>query len=213
MCWFCLILYITRIVFTGSLSYFFLNWNLFLAAVPWIISHIIYSNEEIKTRKLLILPLLFLWVLFLPNAPYILTDLFHLKNQKIMPLWFDWLMILAYGLTGLSFGIYSIKIFENIISKTVNILKRKLIISLLLFLVSFGVFIGRYLRWNSWDFISNPLPLFSDLAERVLNPFHYPGTWGMTILYGILLNILYHTPSFEPQKKSTILHESKNESR
>lgn len=60
-----------------------------------------------------------------------------------------------------------------------------------LFLGSLGIYLGRYLRWNSWDIVSNPFGLFSDIFDRFLNPFVYPGAWAMTILMGILLNMMY----------------------
>jgi uncharacterized membrane protein len=67
------------------------------------------------------------------------------------------------------------------------------LITLFLFMSGFGIYLGRYLRWNSWDIISNPLGLFNDIIERFINPIHHPRTWGMTILMGILLNMMYYS--------------------
>jgi hypothetical protein len=63
--------------------------------------------------------------------------------------------------------------------------------SLLLFVCAFGIYLGRYLRWNSWDIISSPLGLAKDIAIRILNPGMFPGAWGMTLMYGAFLNIAY----------------------
>jgi uncharacterized membrane protein len=62
---------------------------------------------------------------------------------------------------------------------------------ILLFLGSFGVYLGRYLRWNSWDIITEPFRLFYDIADRIINPFEHPRTWGMTLFMGLFLTIIY----------------------
>jgi uncharacterized membrane protein len=67
------------------------------------------------------------------------------------------------------------------------------VITLLLFISSFGVYIGRYLRWNSWDVVDDPYPLFRDIAVRVLDPMDHPRAWGLTLLLGVLLNMVFWT--------------------
>ena len=61
----------------------------------------------------------------------------------------------------------------------------------LMFAGSFGIYIGRYLRWNSWDILTSPFQLLYDIGDRFVNPFAHPRTWGMTLLMGVFLNILY----------------------
>jgi uncharacterized membrane protein len=65
-----------------------------------------------------------------------------------------------------------------------------------LFLSGFGIYIGRFLRWNSWDVINNPVPLFGDIIHRFANPLTHPRSWGLTILLGILLNLFYFSFKF-----------------
>jgi uncharacterized membrane protein len=60
-----------------------------------------------------------------------------------------------------------------------------------LFLSVFGIYLGRFLRWNSWDIISNPFGLMIDIIDRFVNPFSHPRTWGLTLLMGALLNMMY----------------------
>ena len=67
----------------------------------------------------------------------------------------------------------------------------RIISVLLLFLGSFGIYLGRYLRWNSWDIITEPFKLMYDVGDRLINPFEHPQTWGMTILMGLFLNMIY----------------------
>jgi uncharacterized membrane protein len=60
-----------------------------------------------------------------------------------------------------------------------------------LFIGSFGIYVGRFLRWNSWDILTEPLHLIYDIGDRFINPFDHPRTWGMTIFMGIFLNMIY----------------------
>jgi uncharacterized membrane protein len=62
---------------------------------------------------------------------------------------------------------------------------------LFLFLTSFGVYLGRFLRWNSWDVLSNPFGLFNDVLVRIVYPMDYTKTWGVTVLMGVMLNFMY----------------------
>jgi len=187
----CFGLSIFRFLYTGSPLYLFLDWNLFLAAIPWVLSSMAILKPKILNHKIIILAIFLAWVLFFPNAPYILTDLFHLRIESSMPLWFDLLLILSFAWTGLLFGFLSLWDIEKVLEKTMNRFLITLMSVGLLFLGSFGVYLGRYLRWNSWDVIREPFGLLHDIGGRVISPFEYRGTWGMTIFMGIFLNIMY----------------------
>jgi len=169
----------------------FLNWNLFLAFIPWFFTSLLILKPSINKSRFLILLILSLWLLFFPNAPYILTDLFHLKFRRPVPIWYDLLLILSFAWTGLLFGFLSLWDLEYILSKKIKPIFTKVISSCLLFLASFGVYLGRFLRWNSWEVVTNPNDLFVDIGDRVLHPFEHPKTWAMTILMGFILNIMY----------------------
>jgi len=109
-----------RVFLSHSDMFLFLNWNLFLAFIPWFFSTIILVKPNLHDRKLLILVLLLLWLLFFPNAPYILTDLFHLTEELSMPIWFDLIMILAFAWTGLLFGFVSLFNIELFMKKYIS---------------------------------------------------------------------------------------------
>jgi len=188
---FCFVLWIFRSFFSESLFFIFLNWNLFLAFIPWAVSSLIILNKNFRSNKIALLLLLGIWLLFFPNAPYILTDLFHLRLRESAPIWFDLGIVLAFAWTGLTFGFISLMDIESIVSEYTNTKIARVISFVLLFVGSFGVYIGRYLRWNSWDIIQDPVPLLSDIADRFLNPLSHPRTWGMTILMGIILNMMF----------------------
>lgn len=188
---FCFAVSIYRFVYTDTKVFLFLNWNLFLAFVPWAISSLMMISPKLRQSKWMFALLLCTWLLFFPNAPYILTDLFHLRLTSSMPVWFDLILILSFAWTGLLFGFLSLWDIEELLR---NRLKEKYVICisvLLLFIGSFGIYIGRYLRWNSWDILTSPFQLLYDIGDRLVNPFSHPRTWGVTILMGLFLNILY----------------------
>jgi len=182
---------IFRVSYSDTKTFLFLNWNLFLAFIPWLLSSIAVIKPSIQKKKAVVFLLLVSWLLFFPNAPYILTDLFHLKIISSMPIWFDLVLILSFAWTGLLFGFLSLWDIEMILSKFINSKLVWCISVILLFLGSFGIYLGRYLRWNSWDIIAEPFRLFYDIGTRIVNPFEHPRTWGMTLFMGLFLNIIY----------------------
>ncbi len=108
-------LLIFRFYWSDSLTYWSLTWNLFLAWVPLLISKTIRANEKRLTTVALI-PVIGLWLLFFPNAPYILTDLFHLETRGGMPKWFDLLMVLTFAWTGLILGFASLMDIQQVVT-------------------------------------------------------------------------------------------------
>ena len=188
---FCFSFSVARCIYSNTNTFLFLNWNLFLAFIPWLLTTWLIIQPKIQNHKIVVGLVICLWLLFFPNAPYILTDLFHLRLTTSMPVWFDLVLILSFAWTGILFGFLSLWNIEQIFSKS---LKHKYITAisiLLLFLSSFGIYLGRYLRWNSWDILNNPFQLAYDIGDRFINPSIHPRTWGMTILMGLFLSMLY----------------------
>ncbi|AZB27601.1 DUF1361 domain-containing protein [Chryseobacterium bernardetii] len=188
---FCLSLSLFRYYITETKVFFFLNWNLFLAWVPLLLSTLILTFH-IKS-KISITLIIIVWILFFPNSPYILTDLFHLKVRNTIPIWYDLIVILSYAWTGLICGFLSLIDIEKLLSDYNNERTINGIVVLFLFMSSFGVYLGRFLRWNSWDILNNPFGLFNDIVVRFIYPLEYTKTWGVTLLMGIMLNFMYFT--------------------
>ncbi len=193
---FCFSLSAVRYYFTGSGLFLFLNWNLFLAFIPWCVGSLLSAWNEKSGNFLAPTILLAAWLLFFPNSPYILTDLIHLKSRNPVPLWYDLVVILSFAWTGLVFGLLSLLDIEAMLLRRIHPTLVGIISSLLLFIGSFGVYLGRYLRWNSWDLIAEPSPLLHAIGERIVNPLSHPQTWGMTLLLGILLNMIFWSVKF-----------------
>ncbi len=174
------ILIAARIIYSGNSLYLFLVWNLFLAWIPYVIS-LYFKRKEKQTKP--IQALLFIcWLLFFPNALYIVTDIIHVKETEAAPVWFDAILLFLASFTGIALAFASIKNIENLLHFYFHKKFINTIIILLLFTGSFGVYLGRFQRWNSWDIVHNPLMLAADIAHRFTSPFAHSKTWGVTFL-------------------------------
>jgi uncharacterized membrane protein len=186
---FCLCLSVMRVLVSGNHAYQFLAWNLFLAFVPWLLSTLLVVGKS--GGVLMSAVLMLAWLLFFPNTPYILTDLIHLREGGGAPLWFDLILLLSYAMTGLYYGFVSLSNIEVILKRRLRKLPTKVVSVFLIYLSCFGIYLGRFLRWNSWDVFNNTVDVFSDVLERLAYPMSYLSTWAFTFLMGSLLNLVY----------------------
>lgn len=198
---FCFGLSLLRVELSGTRHFLFLNWNLFLAFIPWILTVILTLSSKLQQSKLAVFGMLGVWLLFFPNASYILTDLFHLSHHSSMPIWFDLVLILSFAWTGLLYGFLSLWYLEELMEQFLSKRWITLISVVLMFVSSFGIYIGRYLRWNSWDLLHHPARIMGDVGDRIINPVDHPRTWGVTIFMGLFLTMLYVTFQFLRKKR------------
>ena len=192
------VLFSVSLVIAGSiakanLNLGFLIWNLFLATVPYLISKWMYRSFSEKGSRLLFFLLFITWLLFIPNSFYILTDLFHLGNFSGIPLWFELAMILSFAWNGLLLGILSVRQVEKMMERYLAKRTELYFICPIMFLNAFGIYIGRYLRFNSWDVVTNPLQLLTDISNLAIHPFQFKYAWGMVICFSIFMTIIYLT--------------------
>jgi uncharacterized membrane protein len=156
-----------RIVYTGQTHFTFMWWNLFLAWLPLLFA---LMAAGLRRRPLLLLIPAFFWLIFLPNAPYMVTDLMHLNWPTDAPLWFDAIMLFSFAMTGILLGFTSLAVMHGLASRLLGRLAGWLFVCLSLGLTSFGVYMGRFLRWNSWDLIANPSGVMLDVLHIVRYP-------------------------------------------
>jgi uncharacterized membrane protein len=190
----CVGLMIARVWYSGSINHVFLIWNLGLAWIPFIASFVAYRLHRAWPRY----PIFFLavapfWLLFLPNAPYILTDLIHLSQRNNVPLWYDLLMLLWYAWTGFLLGFVSVYLMQQIVADHWGRITGWVFAIVALGLTSFGVYLGRFLRWNSWDILSDPLALLADIYIRFRHPIAYLPTHAFSFLLAAFLICVYVT--------------------
>ena len=181
-----------RVLVTRELLFVFLLWNLFLAAIPFGLSAALYLAARAPRARLL-LPVGLVWLLFFPNAPYLVTDLFHLEPRSGVPYWYDLALIMTCAWNGLMLGFASLLDMHALVRQRLGFAAGWGFATLALGLSAFGVYLGRYLRFNSWDILSNPFTLFYDIVQRILHPFHNWQTWGVTVVFWAFLLVGYAT--------------------
>jgi uncharacterized membrane protein len=193
---FSLVLILFRIYFTSGIYLSFLLWNLFLAWLPYYFSnHLVhYAQQQKAAWKLLVL--FGLWLLFFPNSPYIITDLFHLTNHKEMPIWYDLALIFSVAWSGLILGFLSLIQVHSFLNQKFGLHKSWVMISLIQLLCAYGIYLGRYQRYNSWDIVTNPFSLLHEIVDLFCHPFSHPRTIGVTLVFSVVLMLSYLTLYF-----------------
>ena len=182
-----------RVVYTLTPTYLALIWNLFLAWIPYISSYLLYKKSRQRIKDLIFFPWIGFWILFYPNAPYIITDLFHLAEHDGIPQWFDLVLIFSFALNGLVLSVLSMHDIQKVITRKYNKRTGWVLTAIFLLLSGFGVYLGRYLRWNSWDVFTQTLLLFSDLKHILVNPLQNAIVYGFTLVFSSFLMLFYFT--------------------
>jgi len=168
----CIALLRFRASLTGSMRYSFLIWNLFLAWIPFIIAYLVYLTVIQRRWLYLVIPLsALIWLAFFPNAPYILTDLQHLSygNAEI-PVWYDVIMLVWFSFTGLFLGMVSLFLMQEIVRREFGRWFGWGFVLSVAGLTSIGVYMGRFLRWNSWDILANFSGMLRFTLYYILHP-------------------------------------------
>lgn len=180
-----------RIYYTDQWRFAWLSWNLFLALVPYLITRFAIRNPAwIESNRKFVFVFI-AWLLFLPNSFYIITDLFHLQTSPFVPLWFDLALIFSFAWNGILLGVVSVRQMEKMMQCHFPKINEWQFIYPLMLLNAFGVYIGRYLRYNSWDVIANPFQLTQDIIYLLLHPVRYRFDWSMILCYSVFMTLIY----------------------
>lgn len=177
-----------RCLLTAEPLFAFLIWNIFLAILP-----LYFSYRLRRTRKKTAEYLWFcLWLLFFPNAAYIVTDLFHLRERLPVPLWFDLILLSSAAIYGVILGLISLYRVEQWLLRRLPGRYVQFAVFALLLLCGYGIYLGRYLRWNSWDIITSPWGLARSIMTTVVHPFQHRQSWLLSLVFGIWLMLMYN---------------------
>lgn len=182
-------LVLTRGLLTGNWWFLImLTWNLFLAWFPLGVVLVLRDLRQSGFRsKWLLLGGLALWLVFLPNAPYIITDLYHLKNIDDPLLWFDTMALFLFALTGLLIGLYSVLIVHRLVRPLIGERQTWVLVLASQMLSGFGIYLGRFGRWNSWDVVTRP----SALGQAIARAYEDHLSLKLTLGYGFVLLVVY----------------------
>ena len=181
-----------RVEWTRNWRYLSLAWNLFLAWLPLAFALAVYHRHQRGERhgwKFYSLALL--WLLFLPNAPYIFTDLIHLTTSFFPHFWVDLALVLLVAFTGFLLGFMSLYLMQSIVTDRLGKAAGWVFILGATALSSYGIYLGRFLRWNSWDIVVHPLGLSHDIGHLAAHPLANPHSLAFLGLFAIFLFLGY----------------------
>ncbi|MFK7834152.1 MAG: DUF1361 domain-containing protein [Winogradskyella sp.] len=181
------VLLMVRIKLNKSFFLLFLIWNVFLAIIPFAIT--MYLNTKPKLSKFQLGFWFLVWLAFLPNAPYIITDLIHIKFGSDLFLWLDVLVVLSFALCGLFLFYMSLINMQLLVKLKFKKISMTTLTFVILFLCGFGVYLGRFLRYNSWEIISQPQVLISDVFNILISPFQNSEAWLFTLGFSTFLSV------------------------
>jgi uncharacterized membrane protein len=188
---FCVSLLAAREWHAGTSGYRFLVWNLLLAWIPFLLALAFYDGFRRGRSRVGLAVVGALWLLFLPNAPYMVTDLVHLGRIPGAPLWFDGAMIAAFAATGLLLGLVSVSLMHAVALRVLGPRLGWAALLPVLGLCSLGVVLGRFGRVNSWDALVRPARLGDLLAVHLADPRADGRALAVVLAYTTFLALAY----------------------
>lgn len=187
----CITLVVARVYYTDSRRYIGLVWNLILAWIPFVLAYLAYMLSWRRWMVFLVIPIFaFMWLIFFPNAPYILTDFQHLgEGPAAAPLWYDVIMLTWFSWTGMLLGVVSLYLMQEIIRREIGRLPGWLFVFFVAGLSSAGIYIGRFIRFNSWDILQDPAGTADSISTWLSDPSLK--SIGFIMLYTLFFIFIY----------------------
>ncbi len=189
-----IVLFLFRYLGGHTTRYWFLLWNLVLAWVPLVFLYFLIrwlqKGRWLSWKGIL---LTVLWLVFLPNSFYLVTDFVHLKATGEVSVLYDAVFFMSFAWNGLLLGFTAVYIMQKELQMRLARRQVNLLIVAVFVLCSFAIYLGRYLAWNTWDLVVNPAGILFDLSERIVRPGLYPNTFTTTTLFSVALLSMYYT--------------------
>jgi len=210
-CAICIGLVVARVAYSDSGRHTGLLWNLFLAWIPFMLAYFAHLVSWRRATLYLIIPAIaFLWLIFYPNAPYMLTDLQDLSRRATdAPLWYDVIIVVWCSWTGMLLGVISLYLMQDIIIRTFGRATGWIFVFVISALSSFGIYVGRFVRLNSWDILQNPAETAQEILGIVIDPSRRLAAF--TLLYTVFFMfvfLLLYSFSHMLREQSTLIDES-----
>jgi len=184
---FCISLLAVRIPVNGRMGMHFMIWNLFLAWIPYLISLTLERTKRNKKIGVLSFVVLIIWLLFFPNAPYMITDFQYVGNYENRLLWLNIVTLISFAWTGLLLGYLSLREVQLFLGRHLSQRWTWSIVIMAMVAASYGIFLGRYQRWDSWNILTQPVNLVTDIIHTITTP----RAVGMTLSLSVFLILGY----------------------
>jgi uncharacterized membrane protein len=177
---------LARLDIWGTTNLLYLIWNLFLAWVPYVIS-LYFIKKDMSVNRFI--PIFIIWLIFFPNAPYLVTDVLHIVSSSPAILWYDSLLFFFFGWIGLFLGMISLFHVHQFLKVHLNYFFSEISIFGICFISSLGMYLGRFERKNSWDIFIHPLVVFRNLSSLSGNLTHT----GIPLIFVIVFTIFIYS--------------------
>lgn len=184
---FCVSLVAVRIPINGRMGMHFMIWNLFLAWIPYLISLTLERTKRNDKIGILSFMVLIIWLLFFPNAPYMITDFQYAGSHGDLLLWLNIVTLISFAWTGLLLGYLSLREVQTFLESHLSARWTWSIIIIAVVAASYGIFLGRYQRWDSWNILTQPIGLLKDILHTITTP----RAIGMTLTLSVFLILGY----------------------
>ena len=183
---------ILRVLIFGNITFLYLFWNILLASIPFFISSILVlrTDKDNMIKPFFIIGFI-LWFIFLPNAPYVVTDFIHLGRIHGVPVMYDIFVLFSSSYVSLLFGLYSLEHMEKIFLLKFSKKITNIIIIITILFTSFGIYLGRFLRFNSWDLFTSHSSIISSVFRIFTGPNSYISVCSYTFLFFLFIYISY----------------------
>lgn len=187
-----LLLFAIRVWGTDNFRFGFLFWNLALAWMPLLLATMLVRSLQKHRWQWQNSVLVLLWLGFLPNSFYIISDFVHLRVTGEVNILFDIVLFSSIIFNAYVFGFMSLYLVHKELLRRMRARTAHVTIGLILLGCSFAIYLGRYLRWNTWDVVAHPVGLLFDVSDRFINPAAHPETFSTTIIFTLLLGSIYY---------------------
>jgi uncharacterized membrane protein len=219
----CVGLVVARVAWTHNFRYYFLIWNLFLAWLPIVPAlFVVDLSRKQPVLNWRLVGLGAVWLLFFPNAPYITTDFIHLTYGFRAHFWVDLALFLSCAFTGLVLGFISLYLMQSVVRQRYGSGKSWCFVALVAGLSGLGIYLGRFLRFNSWDVLLRPMEISRSVGKWAADPLANTHPYAFPALFAVFLFITYlvlyalthlrqpHTHSAEPAGPATVASTTRN---
>ena len=185
-------LFVFRALYFQSTDYWYLLWNLLLAWLPLLFAGILV--QQLRTQRWLrwqSMLTTILWLGFLPNSFYLVTDFIHLQHTANNSLLYDAVLLFSFSLNGFMLGYLSLAMIHKELKKRLQSRDVQIVLGFIFLACSFAIYLGRYLRWNTWDVLINPAGILFDVTDQFINPGAYGQSFLTTALFFVFISSTY----------------------
>lgn len=185
-------LYGAGVVAARSWAFSYLPWNLFLAWLPLLVSLLLLRSLRNRLwTSWLPFCLTILWLVLLPNSFYMVSDFVHLQDVASKDILFYVVLFTSFIITGALIGFTSLSLVHAELTKRFERRTAGTLVGFVLLLCSIAIYLGRNLRWNSWDVLLNPAGILFDVSDQLLHPFKHGDLFTTTLSFFVLLTSFY----------------------